>query len=160
MTIFAAPEQRRARCEAISRFSFTAKNGETGSCPKSADISEKGYERTKFQEAFARASCKPSAPRGIAAFKCYKSNLVSPSPGQICHSAKKKTQQKTSNLKLKGTVFTLEVQPELFSTLIQLPSTRTQTKKNSISFLRARSIKLLLLPLLLHVVIITIRRGS
>lgn len=58
---------------------------------KNADISETGYERTKFREPFAQLSCKPFAHRGTTTFNYTVSNLVSllPSQVQIWHSAKK-----------------------------------------------------------------------
>lgn len=68
--------------------------------------------------------------------------------------------KKKSNLKLKGAVFTLEVQPEHFSTFIQDSLNANSNEKKNISFLKARSIKLLLLPLPLHIVVIASRRGS
>lgn len=57
-------------------------------------------------------------------------------------------------------MFILEVQPEHFSTFIQDSLNANSNEKKNISFLKARSIKLLLLPLPLHIVVIASRRGS
>lgn len=57
-------------------------------------------------------------------------------------------------------MFTLEVQPEPLSTFIQGSLNTNFNEKNNISFLKAWSIKLLLLPLPLHIVVITTSRGS
>lgn len=147
---------REAGCETILCSSFIARN-DTGSWPKSVDIAKTGFERTKFWEHFCSPSCKTFPHRGPQLLITTISNLVFHLPESRCSPWQRRNLSKwRASTPTFEAHLSLQLTPFPTFSLVSLTQTQKR-KKKKYSSLESLIYKLLLLPLPLHVVVITTR---